>query len=95
MRIFVSHPYADNPEGNVRTATTICQTLVKQGHMPISPLHLFSFYEDDSEREEIMAICCHLIDCCDELWSYGDSKGCIQEREYAECIGIPVRQVII
>ena len=31
MRIFVSHPYADNPEGNVRTATTICQTLVKAG----------------------------------------------------------------
>jgi hypothetical protein len=93
VRIFVSHPYIDNPEGNYRKVNIICKNLVKQGHIPISPLHLFSFYDDDSDRDEIMAICYHLIDCADELWSYGDSEGCRQERDYAECIGIPVRRV--
>jgi hypothetical protein len=50
MRIFVSHPYADNPEVNQRKATAICKRLVTEGHTPISPLHLFSFYDDDSDR---------------------------------------------
>lgn len=93
VRVFVSHPYAADPEENLRKAEYICRQLAKEGITPISPLHLFSFYEDDSNRDEIMEICLHMIDCADELWSYGDSEGCQVEREYAECIGIPVRRM--
>jgi hypothetical protein len=92
MRIFVSHPFAADPEENYRQANIICRELIKQGHTPVSPLHLFSFYEEDTNREEIMQICFHMIDCVDELWAYGDSEGCRLEMDYAECIGIPVRR---
>jgi len=65
----------------------ICHDLVKQGILPISPLHLFSFMENDDNREEILQVCFRLIDICDEVWIYGDSEGCRKEREYALSTG--------
>jgi len=54
-RVFISHPYKDEPKGNKKRADTICRELAeKDDILPISPLHLFSFMKDDSNREEIL-----------------------------------------
>jgi hypothetical protein len=83
-RVFISHPYKDNPTGNKKQADAICRELAeKDGILPISPLHLFSFMEDDLQREEILQVCFRLIDICDEVWVYGDSEGCRKEKTYA------------
>jgi hypothetical protein len=93
MRVFVSHPYKADPEGNKKKVDLICKDLVNQGHIPISPLHLFSFCENDNEREEILDICRCLIDICDIIYIYGDSEGCNIEKEYAEIVGIPIKVI--
>ena len=82
-RVFISHPFSSDPEGNRVRVDIICHDLVKQGILPISPLHLFSFMENDLQREEILQVCFRLIDICDEVWVYGDSEGCREERGYA------------
>ena len=83
-RVFISHPYKDDPKGNKKRVDTICRELAKKDDiLPISPLHLFSFMEDDLQREEILQVCFRLIDICDEVWIYGGSEGCEKEREYA------------
>ena len=82
-RVFISHPFTSDPEGNRVRVDIICHDLAKQGILPISPLHLFSFMENDDNREEILQVCFRLIDICDEVWIYGDSEGCEKEREYA------------
>jgi len=91
-RVFISHPYKDDPKGNKKRVDTICRELAeKDDILPISPLHLFSFMENDDNREEILQVCFRLIDICDEVWIYGDSEGCEKEREYARSIGKAVR----
>jgi len=83
-RVFISHPYKDSPGDNKKRADSICKELAKgKNVLPISPLHLFSFMEDDLQREEILQVCFRLIDICDEVWVYGDSEGCRKERAYA------------
>ena len=83
-RVFISHPYKDDPKGNKKRVDTICRGLAeKDDILPISPLHLFSFMENDDNREEILQVCYRLIDICDEVWIDGDSEGCEKEREYA------------
>ncbi len=44
MRIFVSHPYADNPEPNRAKAEKICRDLVKEGHLPFEPAPFILIY---------------------------------------------------
>ena len=90
-RVFISHPFTSDPEGNRVRVDIICRDLVKQGILPISPLHLFSFMENDDNREEILQVCFRLIDICDEVWIYGDSEGCKREAEYAQRAGKVVR----
>ena len=94
-RIFISHPYKDDPKGNKKRVDTICRELARKGDiLPISPLHLFSFMEDDLQRESILRVCFGLIDICDEVWIYGDSEGCRREAIYAKSVGKPVRMVM-
>src|SRR5690606_39462755 len=73
--------FSSDPEGNRVRVDIICHDLVKQGILPISPLHLFSFMEDDLQREEILQVCFRLIDISDEVWIYGDSEGCRKDRK--------------
>jgi len=82
-RIFVSHPYQNDPKNNIIQVSNICQDIVENGNLPISPLHLFSYMSTDSLRNEIIEICYHLIDISDEVWQYGKSAGCCLEKEYA------------
>ena len=82
-RIFVSHPFKDDPKGNREKVDKICKNLLSQGYLPLSPLHLFGFMEDDTHREEVMHVCYDLIDISDEVWVYGTSEGCKAEEFYA------------
>lgn len=88
-KIFISHPLMGDFKGNRKRADKICKHIVKQGLLPISPLHLFSFIDNETKeaRKEIMAVCFKLIDISDEVWVYGDSEGCKLEEEYAERTG--------
>lgn len=38
-----------------------------------------------------MKVCKKLIDICDEIWVYGDSRGCLEEFAYAKEKGISTR----
>ena len=89
-KVFVSHPYADNPVLNRKKVNKICKDLVEQGFIPISPLHLFSFYDEDTDREEILQICYRLIDISDIVYIYGASEGCMKEHGYAVLTGKPI-----
>ena len=91
--IFISHPYAASPDINKVKVDKICKYLIKQNMVPISPLHMFSFYAEDADREYIMKTCRHLIDICDEVWIYGDSSGCIEEAKYAISKGKHIRKL--
>jgi hypothetical protein len=83
-RVFISHPYKDDPKGNKKRVDTICRELAERDDiLPISPLHLFSFMENDEKREEILQVCFRLIDICDEVWIYGNSEGCRKEKMHA------------
>jgi len=94
-RVFISHPYKDDPTGNKKMVDTICRGLAEKDEiLPISPLHLFSFMENDDKREEILQVCFRLIDICDEVWVYGDSEGCRREAKYAKSVGKPVKMVM-
>lgn len=91
-KIFVSHPFSNDPKGNFEKVERICKRLKTLGHLPLSPLHLFSFFEEDKSefREAIMEACFRLIDQADVVYVYGDSKGCRREKRYALANGIPV-----
>lgn len=83
---FISHPYQDNPEENKKKNEAICKQILNENPdvIPISPLSLFSFINEDTEiRDDIMNVCFKLIDLCDEFWSYGKSEGCDMELAYA------------
>jgi hypothetical protein len=85
--VFISHQYKDNPNENKIKIDKICKKILKEYNdiLPISPIHLFSFMNDeDKYRKDIMDICYKLIDICDEIWIYSDSEGCRLERKYAE-----------
>lgn len=88
-KVFISHPLAGDMEGNREKADRICRYIVGQGLLPISPLHLFSYIDEEDERlrREIMEVCYRLIDLSDEVWVYGNSEGCKMEKEYAELKG--------
>lgn len=82
---FISHPYSDNPEKNKKIVDKICRYWKKKGIIPLSPIHLFSFYDgDEGQREKIMQVCYRLIDIADVVFMYGDAPGCKLERKYAE-----------
>lgn len=93
--IFISHPLTGNEEENKAKEREICKEILesKQG-LPISPLALFNFIDKESQdlREMIMAVCKRMIDICDEVWIYGDSPGCREERQYAKKQGKIIKE---
>ena len=93
-RVFISHEFKSNPEENFKEVEKICDYIVKyeKGILPISPLHLFSFFDEEKGhyRESIMEMCFRMIDNCDEVWVYGQSSGCQREKRYAKNHGIKV-----
>ena len=90
-RVYISHPFSGDIEGNRNKAEAICRELDRRGEvLPVSPIHLFSHMDDDSRRDEVLAVCLDLLEMVDEMWVFGDSAGCREECEMAERIGLPV-----
>ena len=93
-KVFISHPFQDNPEENFAKTKKLLENLREKYPeiLFISPLHLFSYFKHEVKkfREDIIGICKHLLQECDEIWLYGKSEGCIEEAQYAEEIGIKV-----
>lgn len=93
MRVYVAHPYSDDPVGNVRRVRAICRAVVDEGHVPIAP-HLFlpAFVDEATERDLALRICTEFVTCCDALWFYGTriSPGMEREISAAQAHGIPV-----
>jgi hypothetical protein len=97
-RIFVCHPFKGDPEGNKAGVALICRTLAEENPdiIPISPIHAFSYLDDDNQNHRKLALgyCLDLLATCDELWAYGDwreSEGCRSEVSVALALGMPVR----
>lgn len=84
-RIFISHPYANDPEANKQSADNICRYVCRLGYLPLSPLHMFSFIDNENDyiRHQIMKVCYKLINMSDEIWIFGNSEGCQKELKYA------------
>ena len=69
--IFLSHPFKDDPEANRLRCDYLAKDLklMEEYHNTIilSPLHAFSYFEDDSMREAIMEECYSMIDRADKV----------------------------
>lgn len=89
-KVFISHPFKNNPELNQLRVEEITSELKHRDDiLLVSPLHLFSMYETekDGARMFIMDICFDLIESCDEVWFYIYGKmsdGQKKEYEYAK-----------
>ena len=93
MRIYVAHPYSDDPAANIERVRAICRAVVDEGHVPIAP-HLFlpAFVDEATERDLALRLCTELVGGCDALWFYGTriSPGMEREISTAQARGIPV-----
>ena len=93
-RVYVCHPFADDPEGNAERVREICRALSESGFLPIAPhVYLPHFLDEKTERERALSLCLELVETCDELRVYGGrvTAGMRREIEHAERRGIPVR----
>jgi DNA polymerase-3 subunit epsilon len=93
-RVYVCHPFADDPTGNVERVRGISRQLVALGVMPVAPhLYLPQLLDEGSERERALSLCLELVDTCDEVRVFGGrvTAGMKRELEYAKTRGIPVR----
>ncbi len=93
MRVYVAHPYADDPVGNIERVRAICRAVVDEGHVPIAPhLFLLAFVDEATERELALRLCLELVAGCEALWFYGTriSPGMEREISAAQANGIPV-----
>jgi len=86
--VYISHPYSGQKDV-IKKVDAICQDAIASGVLPLSPIHLFA-YTDDNYRDHIMPMCLRLVQMADELWLYGSSEGCKAEATAAENLGIPV-----
>lgn len=92
LKVFISHPLSGDLEANRRKVDKICRNFLNKGILPISPVHLFSFIDEETPelREEILEACCKLIHLADAVIVFGDSEGCKVEEAYARKIDKPV-----
>ncbi|MCP4674545.1 MAG: hypothetical protein GY854_03310 [Deltaproteobacteria bacterium] len=95
-RVYVCHPYSNDPENNVAQVTLICRALVANNALPLAP-HLFipQFVDEETDREKALELCCDLLGMCDEVRVYGGNitDGMRREIGHAMQRGIPVRFV--
>ncbi|MGI5865486.1 MAG: exonuclease domain-containing protein [Myxococcales bacterium] len=93
-RVYVCHPYRDDPQGNAARVAEVCRALTDSGLVPIAPqLYLPAFVDEATQREEALALCLELLDVCDEVRVYGErvSEGMRVELRHAEARRIPIR----
>lgn len=92
--VFISHPLSGDVKNNREKVDKVCKNILEEYDkqvIPISPLHLFKFIDNEEGlRDSIMQVCFFLIEGCDEVWIYGDSEGCKLEKEYAINSNTPI-----
>lgn len=92
-RVYVCHPYSDDPRGNTGRIQAICVALLENGLLPIAPqLYLPQLIDEKTHRQRAIEMCLSLLDTCDELRVFGNhvSKGMRIELEHADERGIPI-----
>lgn len=92
-RVYICHPYSDDPTGNAAKVAAICKRLVAEGLMPIAPqVYLAAFVDDATERDTAMALCMDLMRWCDEVRVYGPdlSPGMLEELRFAMARGMTI-----
>lgn len=90
-KVYIAHPFRDNPPGNFNKVGKICRDIIRgqPNIIPVSPLHNFCYLPPE---EDIIDYCLELLATCDEVWFYGDwqnSSGCRQEFMTAVNLNIP------
>jgi len=93
-RVYVCHPFADDPAGNIERVRVISRQLVALGVMPVAPhLYLPQLLDEATERGQALALCLELLATCDEVRVFGGrvTAGMRREVEHAKRRGIPVR----
>ncbi len=96
-RIYVCHPFSDDPEGNRAKVLRICKYLAGQGHLPIAPhLYLPQFVDEATQRDLAMKMCHALLTLCNVIVVCGGtvSPGMAKEIRYAESLGIEFQYIV-
>src|SRR5262245_31412196 len=72
-RVYVCHPFANDPERNIDSVRGICGRLAAEGVMPIGVhFYLPQFIDEATDRELALELCLELLATCDEVRVYGD-----------------------
>lgn len=59
--------------------------VISKGKAPLHPFNALpiEYFETETiNRADTLALCCKLIDACDEFWLFGISEGTLIEAEY-------------
>src|SRR5690606_16414663 len=93
-RVYIIHPFQGKEE-NLKSINVSCRAVANMGYLPVSPVHAFSFLDDNipEERKQALKLCQELVKVCDQAWLFGDwekSEGCKIEIQAAEETGVPV-----
>lgn len=95
---YIASPLSGDVEQNLDFARQACRYAIAQGVTPFAPHLLYTQMLDDgdpAERELGIEMGNQMLELCQELWLCGDriSAGMEGERNTAEELGIPVRQI--
>jgi hypothetical protein len=93
-KVYVCHPFADDPVANIERVRGICIALLDRGLVPVAPqLYLPQFIDELSGRERALTLCLALLEDCNEVRVYGSAitAGMHREIAHAKALGIPVR----
>lgn len=93
--VYIIHPYRGNDNNfkeNKQKIETICLELLKKGYLPISPVHMLSFLDEEKDpavREKALMLCNRIMAKVHELdgvflvaGDWRDSAGCLSELEF-------------
>ena len=91
-KVFVCHPFAGDPEGNVLKVRDICARIVFKDVLPLTPqLYLPHFIDEETQRDLALRLCLELVELCDEVRVYGEpTKGMRLEIAEGKRLGIPI-----
>ncbi len=90
-RVYVCHPFADDPVANQIFVKGFCEDLAGRGVIPVAPhIYLPHFLNEVTQRELAMQMCLGLLEVCDELAICSEkiSSGMEREIKHANAHGI-------
>ncbi len=96
--VYIASPLCGDVEKNLEFARRACRFAIEQEVTPFAPHLLYTQMLDDNspaDRQLGIEMGGQMLELCDELWLCGDriSAGMAGEKELAEQLGIPVRQI--